>query len=232
MSIVEHPIRAKLEPQRFVLSGIGWDRYEKILEAVDGFNVRVTYDRGEVELMSPLPIHEAVKVWFGQFVTVLAMELDIPFKSMGSTTIRRRDVDRGLEPDDCYYFANAMNVRDWAALDLQRDPPPDLAIEVDITSSSLSRMGIYAALKVPEVWRFDGEDLRAYSLGDGGSYQETATSLSLPYLPLTEILQLLEQGLREQGDDRQRLRAMKEWSTRRAIPLKEAWESDDPSRKR
>jgi Uma2 family endonuclease len=221
-SILEKPSPAPAERARcLVLSGMNWDRYEKMLDAVDGRNVRVTYDRGEVELMSPLPVHEAVKVWFGQLMTVVAMELDIAFKSMGSTTIKRRDLDRGLEPDDCYYFANAAKVRDWTALDLSNDPPPDLALEIDITNSSLDRMSIYAALRVPEVWRFDGEELRVYALGVDGSYQESATSVSLPFLPLAEITPLLEQGLRNQGDDRPRLRAIREWCRQRLVPLEE-----------
>jgi Uma2 family endonuclease len=225
MSTVEKSISVKTEPtQRLLLRGMTWGGYEKMLEALDGQHVRVTYDRGEVELMSPLPIHEAIKVWFTQLMTVVAMELEVPLKIMGSTTIRRRDLDKGLEPDDCYYLASASRVRDWATLDLNHDPPPDLVVEVDISNSSINRLGIYAALRVPEVWRYDSEGLHVLLLGSDGTYQESEVSRSLPYVPISDITELLEDGLREKGDDRPRLRAIQDWCRHRVAPLKEAWD--------
>jgi Uma2 family endonuclease len=230
MNILHQPVGIVPEQaQRFLLCGVGWEGYEKILEAVAESHVRVTYDRGDLELMSPLPIHEAVKVWFSQFITTVALELDIPFKCMGSTTIRRRDVDRGLEPDECYYFAGVTKIGDWRRLDLNRDPPPDLALEVDVTHSSMDRMGIYARLGVREVWRYEGEVLRGYGLDADGSYRELEASLSLPFLPIAELTPLLDEALDQTGDDRQRLRSIHDWCHRRGLPLKRIWENSQVS---
>ncbi len=200
MNILVHPPATKLEPrQRFVLWNVGWDAYEKIVDALNECHVRTTYDRGDLELMSPLPIHEAIKVWFGQFLLVLAEELDFPIRSMAQTTFRRRDQDRGLEPDDCFYLASFGKVVDWNTLNLDRDPPPDLALEVEITSSCLDRMGVYAGLGVPEVWRFEGDEWHIHVLGADGTYEESSSSAAFPYLPVPEIMPLLRQSLYTAG---------------------------------
>src|SRR3954464_10944308 len=88
--------------QHFVLYGVGWEGYSKVLEAVGERPIRLTYDRGNLELMSPFPVHEIYKKCFGFLLLVLAEELDIPVKGCGSTTFRRQDLDRGLEPDECF----------------------------------------------------------------------------------------------------------------------------------
>ncbi|HWG46587.1 MAG TPA: Uma2 family endonuclease [Gemmataceae bacterium] len=218
----------KLEPrQRFVLWNVGWDAYEKIVDALNEQHVRVTYDRGDIELMSPLPIHEAIKVWFGHFMLVLAEELDFPVRGVGSPTFRRRILDRGLEPDDCYYLASAAKVVDWVTLNLDRDPPPDLALEVEITSSCLDRMGVYAGLGVPEVWRFEGEQWHIHLLGIAGTYQESSSSAALPYLPIPEIMPVMLQSLHV-GDDRERFRILRRWVRERVLPLRQAWQQQTP----
>ncbi len=131
--------------------------------------------------------------------------------------------DRGLEPDDCFYLASFDKVVDWNTLNLERDPPPDLALEVDVTSSCLDRMGVYAGLRVPEVWRFDGEQWHIHVLGADGAYQESPSSAALPYLPLPEIIPLLRQSLYV-GDDRERVRILRRWARERVLPLHQAWE--------
>jgi Uma2 family endonuclease len=214
----------KLEPrQRFVLWNLGWDAYEKIVEALNEQHVRSTYDRGDLELMSPLLIHETIKVWFGQFLFVLAEELDFPIRSIAHTTLRRHDRDRGLEPDDCFYLASFARVPDWDTFNLDRDPPPDLALEVDVTSNCLDRMGVYAGLGVPEVWRFDGEAWHIHLLGENGQYHESPISATLPYLPIAEIMPLLQQSLYA-GDDRERVRLLRRWARERALPCRQAWQ--------
>lgn len=224
MNILIQPPAVKLEPrQRFVLWNLGWDAYEKIVEALNEQHVRSTYDRGDLELMSPLPIHEAVKVWFGHFLLVLAEELDFPCHEVGGPTLRRRVLDRGLEPDDCYYLGSAAQVADWATLNLDRDPPPDLALEVDITNSCLDRMSVYAGLGVPEVWRFDGAAWHVHLLGADGAYQESPSSAALPYLSLREIISIMSQTL-QMMDDRERFRALRRWARERVLPLRQAWE--------
>lgn len=224
MNILAQPPKIRLEArQRFVLWNLGWDAYEKIVEALNEQHVRTTYDRGDLELMSPLPIHEAIKVWFAHFMLVLAEELDFPIRSVGGPTLRRRIRDRGLERDDCYYLTSAAQVVDWATLDLDRDPPPDLALEVEITCSCLDRMGVYAGLGVPEVWRFNGEQWYIHLLGSDGAYQQSPSSGALPYLPIVEIMPVMLQSLHV-GDDRERFLILRRWVRERVLPLREAWQ--------
>jgi Uma2 family endonuclease len=224
MNILVKPPPVKLEPrQRFVLWNIGWDAYEKINEALNEHHVRSTYDRGDLELISPLPIHERVKIWFGDLLRELVQELDFPFQNMGHTTLRRRDQDRGLEPDDCFYLASLTRVADWNTLNLDRDPPPDLALEVDVTTNCLDRMGVYAGLGIPEVWRFDGEEWHIHLLGEKGEYQEASVSLSFPYLPVEEMTSLMRESL-DVGDLRERYRILRRWAHERALPLCQAWQ--------
>jgi Uma2 family endonuclease len=224
MNILVQPPKIKIEArQHFMLWNLGWDAYEKIIEGLNEQHVRTTYDRGDLELMSPLPIHEAIKVWFAHFIMVLAEELDFAIHAVGGPTLRRRISDRGLEPDDCFYLASATKVVDWATLNLDRDPPPDLALEVEITSSCLDRMGVYAALAVPEVWRFEGEEWHIHLLGSDGTYQESPVSAALPYLPVPEIMPAMLQSLHV-GDDRERRRILRHWVHERVIPLRDAWQ--------
>ena len=211
MNILHTPQSVRLAPaQRFVLHCVSWQEYEKFLEAIGENHVRVTYDRGSIELMSPLPIHERYKHCFNQFFTILALETGIPITGMGSTTFRREDEDRGIEPDECYYLQSASQVRDWKTLDLAVDPPPDLAIEIDITSSVLNRMEVYAALRIPELWRFDGEALEVYHLGADGAYDSVAKSIALPLLPLDKLVPLIERGA-SRSSDAAWLREIQSW---------------------
>jgi Uma2 family endonuclease len=229
MNVLHQPptITAALAPscgepgQRFLLAGVSWEGYEKILEALTEHHVRITYDRGMLELMSPLPPHELYKKWFSHLFVVLALELHIRVRGCGSTTFRKQDLERGLEPDECYYLANIPHVRDWRSIDLAHDPPPDLAIEVDVTSSSLDRLSIYAGLGVPEVWRFDGDALQAYRLVAGPAYQACPASPALPFLPLPEMVPLLQQSLTAQ-DDLVILQALQSWVRQRVLPLRQA----------
>jgi Uma2 family endonuclease len=183
---------AKLE--RFVFYGVGWEGYQSLLKMVDNRRVRVTYDRGDVELMAPLAIHELYKKAFGRLVDIICEELDIPVIAQGSTTFQREDLDRGLEPDECIYLASIGQIHDRKALTLDIDPPPDLAIEVDITSSSLDRQGIYAALGVREIWRFDGETLRVFCLTEAGVYQGSDKSRAFPFLPMAEVARMVREA--------------------------------------
>src|SRR5439155_6648165 len=120
---------------------------------------RITYYRGSLELMAPLWNHEWWGVRLDRVLTGVGMTLKRDFVCGGSTTFRRKDRDAGLEPDQCYYTVNAHRMLGLRELDLSSDPPPDLALEVDFTSSSLDRMGIYVALGVPEVWRWDASGI-------------------------------------------------------------------------
>jgi len=179
--------------QRFLLRDVHWQTYQILLSERNGGRYRITYDRGRLEFMTLSPRHERIGELFGRFFVILSEELNLRTVSFGSMTLQREDVDRGLEPDKCFYIQNAGSVRADEQIDLRRDPPPDLAIEIDITRSSLDRMGIYAALGIPEVWRFDGQNLTAFQLGTDGEYEAQEQSLAFPALPLAKVAEFVRQ---------------------------------------
>lgn len=178
----------------FVLPGVDWANYEAMLRIIGDRRVRVTFDGHDLEVRVPSQKHEQASQTFGLLVPKLAEEMGIPYEPLGMTTWKKAGTKRGLEPDQCYYFANEAIVRAREAIDLEVDPPPDLAIEVDITSSSLDRMSIYAALGVPEVWRYDGEVLIMLGLGPDGRYASLESSLSLPGLRAADVVRFLDRG--------------------------------------
>lgn len=178
-------------PQQILLQGISWSTYQALvmdLELEPG--KRLTYDRGALEIRSPLPIHERYKSLLARLVEVVTEEMEIEIASLGSTTWSREDQLKGLEADECFYIANESIIRGRSDIDLRIDPPPDLVIEVDITSSSIPRLPIYQALGVPEIWRYDGEAFEILGLTDQG-YCPQATSIALPLLNREEILLFL-----------------------------------------
>jgi Uma2 family endonuclease len=174
-----------------ILRGVSWSTYQGLIRDLESEpGKRLTYDRGTLEIMVPLPPHEDYKKRIGRMVETTTEELEIEVRSLGSTTWSREDLQKGLEPDQCYYIQNEQAVRGKDDIDLTQDPPPDLAIEVDNTSSSIDPMAIYAALGVPEVWRFDGESLTIYRLV-GGEYASQEQSEVLPLLQRGDILRFL-----------------------------------------
>lgn len=200
------PIRAE---QQFVLHGVTWEAYETLLEALGERPIRLTYDRGTLELMSPSNTHEWLIRLLDRLINALTEELGIPIRGCRCTTWRRRDVARGLEPDDAYYVQSEPLVRFKATLDLTVDPPPDLALEINVASSSLDRMGIYAALRVPAVWRLEGEHLTVYQLDASGRYQPTDTSAAFPFLRPADLLRFLD--LRKKLDETHLIRIFRQW---------------------
>jgi Uma2 family endonuclease len=171
--------------RRFVLDGVDWEGYETLLRLFP--RTRMTYDRGVVELMSPMYVHELYRKRLASLIETLADELEIPYIAAGSTTFRRQLLDRGLEPDESYYLTSIGRLNNRMDINLDVDPPPDLAVEVDITSSSLDRMGIYAALGVPEVWRFDGEIFTVQLLRADRFYALSQSSRAFGFLPIGDI---------------------------------------------
>jgi Uma2 family endonuclease len=177
---------------RIILRGVSWTTYQALsrdLESEPG--KRLTYDQGMLEIMVPLPPHEGYKKLMGRLVEVITEETETEIRSLRSTTWRRDDLKKGLEADECYYIQHEAAVRGKAEIDLTIDPPPDLAIEVDNTSSSMNRMEIYAALGVPEVWRYNGETLTIEHLVEGG-YVAQEDSAVLPLLQRGDILRFLQ----------------------------------------
>lgn len=177
----------RIESTGAVLHDIDWGTYTRLLRAFTrrrGF--RLTYDRGILEIMSPLWEHERPAYLLGRFIDVLTEELKLPCEPGRSVTLRRRRKNRGLEPDNCYWIANAERLAGKTRLDLRVDPPPDLAIEVDITRSSLDRMSIYGALGVPEVWRLTSTAL-TFQILESGAYQVRSHSLAFPWLASADL---------------------------------------------
>lgn len=151
--------------ERTFLQGISWNLYEQIVSEVgDDCRARLSYYRGDLEFMTPLFEHERDNRSIERLISTLAETLDLGYALAGSITIKRPDLEAGKEPDSCYYFTNESAVRGKTELDFTQDPPPDLAVEIDITSSSLNQLALYATLGVGEVWRYDGEKLTFYQL--------------------------------------------------------------------
>jgi Uma2 family endonuclease len=174
-----------------VLSGIRWQTYEALLNDLGNRRIRLTYDRGNLEIVAPLFRHESYAGVLGRLVTILAATAKVRVKSAWSTTFRRDDLQRGLEPDRCFYIGNLPAILGKLEFDFGHDPPPDLAIEIDIMSSCLDRLGIYAALGVPEVWRFDGKSFEVLLRRDATGYDPADASPTFPALPVAKVIGLL-----------------------------------------
>lgn len=192
MTTVFTPPQNQPPRSQVLLQGVSWTTYQALIRDLESEpGKRLTYDQGALEIMVPLPPHEGYKRLMGRMVEVTTEETETEIRSLGSTTWSREDLAKGLEPDECYYIQHEQVIRGKGDIDLTVDPPPDLAIEVDNTSSSMNRMAIYAALGVPEVWRFDGQTLTIYGLV-GGIYRPQNSSSALPLLQASDILQFLQ----------------------------------------
>ena len=140
-----------------VIHAIGWDEYERLLDGLAaGPRVRVSYDRGRLEAMSPLPEHEDDIRFIDDLVRAWSDRHDLTLEKRGSATWKRRSLERGVESDACYYVGNAVRIIGKRTIDLESDPPPDIALEIDVTNESITTFPIYAALGVPEIWRRHG----------------------------------------------------------------------------
>jgi Uma2 family endonuclease len=171
---------------QLLIKDISWLGYKNILaELGDNRSSRVSYSQGMLEIMAPLPEHEVGKVIIGDLIKALLEELDIEFWSLGSTTFDRENMDAGIEPDDCFYIENEAKVRGLNRINLETDPPPDLALEIDITSRT--RFHNYEALNVPELWRWNGTILEINVLVDG-KYLKSENSRIFPNLPIAKVI--------------------------------------------
>jgi len=197
------------------LSGVDWLTYLRLLRTFEErHDVRLTYDRGELEIMSPLLEHDDDGRFLGDLVYVLTEELGLPLKRGGSTTMRNRLKERGIEADECFWIASAHRMAGRRRLDLVIDPPPDLAIEIDVTHGSLDRLDIYAALRVPEVWRLEGDTLTFFLLGENGAYTSASHSLAFPQVTPANLLGFVQQA-RQAGDENPVTRQFREWIRQR-----------------
>ncbi len=179
--------------QRIYLYDISWEEFEQILQELGEKRVtRIAYYAGELEIRMPLPEHERIKVLISNLLVVLLEELDLPWESLGSSTFKNARMKTGIEPDDCFYLKNCQAVIGKKRLDLTIDPPPDLVIEIDLTSTT--QVSAYEALGVMEIWRYQQGKLAIFGLVEG-HYHELATSSLFPLLPIsTGISQILERS--------------------------------------
>ncbi|MFO0409742.1 MAG: Uma2 family endonuclease [Dolichospermum sp.] len=179
--------------QRVILENVTWKELETIIaELGEHRAARIAYDRGILEIISPLAEHQFDKEIISDLVKALLEELNIEFRCLGSTTFKNQFMAQGIEPDQCFYIKNEAVIRGKKRLDLTIDPPPDLALEIDITSRT--HLNIYEGLKVPELWRFENGILQINILQDG-VYVQSKSSLNFPNLSLIEVIpQYLEKS--------------------------------------
>ena len=201
---------------RVILHNTSWETYERLLnERGDRRVPRLAYDRGELEIISPSSEHESTAYFAALLVAVLAEEMHVNAYGVGSTTYKRSDVRQGFEPDASFYIRNEERVRGKPRIDLYVDPPPDLVIEVDITSPSLDKFPIYARLGVREVWRYDGVRASIFVLEDR-EYVEAGESAALPSLTSDVLTRFIEESA-SLGSTHW-LRTVREWARQNTGP--------------
>lgn len=184
MATIALPVRGD---QRIVLHDVAWETYVELLKARGEGVVRLTYHRGVLEIMTLSQLHERLSRFLNRFVVEITQELGLELASVGSTTMHAEELGSGAEADESYYIRHEEIVREREEYDPAIDPPPDLAIEVDLSSSSSRRMLVYAELGIPEVWRYDGERLTFHALGADGIYHAVDQSLSFPLLHRVDL---------------------------------------------
>lgn len=195
--------------QRVILQDVTWAEFEQILvDLGEPRAARIAYHQGILEIMTPLPEHEKAKLYITNFVEIILEELDIDFVPLGSTTFKNKAMSQGIEPDNCFYIQNEAAVRQKDRLDLATDPPPDLALEVDVTSPT--NREIYEGLKVPELWQFNRGKLTIYLLQDNGKYVESTQSAIFPNLPVVDVIPLYLERAKIEGRN-QTMRAFRAW---------------------
>jgi Uma2 family endonuclease len=176
-----------------VLHGIPWTLYRRLRRTPENYNIRMTYDGGELEIMSPSVEHEGIATLLGNLITVWALEFRIPFRSCRTMTIRRSLLERGFEPDNCYYVQHEPQMWNKKKVRFKTDPPPDLAIEVEVTRKLLNKMAIYAAFRVPELWSWRGDELKVYEFTPQGEYVARESSLCFPAFPIAKTQEIVRQ---------------------------------------
>ncbi|NJO15792.1 MAG: Uma2 family endonuclease [Thioploca sp.] len=188
-----------LEEQRVLLHNISWQTFKTLLvELGESRASRLTYDQGCLEIMAPQSAHENANRLMELLIGILVEELNLEIKRTGSLTCKRDDLTRGAEPDSCYYIQQEAKVRHKDKIDLTVDPPPDLVIEIEYTLAALPKLPIYAALGVPELWRYNGKQLFIYQLV-AGEYQVCQSSPTFASINIAEIPRFL-QASKQQGE--------------------------------
>ena len=194
--------------QQLLLQNISWEDFEEILEDLgENRSSRISYSNGVLEIMVPLPEHEKYKEIIGDIVKILLDELEIDFESLGSTTFKNKQMTQAVEPDACFYLKNYQSVIGKDRLDLSIDPPPDLAIEIDITNRT--QLDNYLLLKVPELWRYTRKGFQL-NLLEGNRYIESQTSPNFPDIPIIELIDRYVKQAQTEGRSKA-IRDFKKW---------------------
>ena len=204
MATLVAPIENKV-----ILHGVSWETYERLLnEHQESRGTRFTYDEGTLEIMVASARHEEPNRDLAELVQLVAAELGIDYRQVGSTTFKREQLQKGFEPDSSFYFARVSEL-EGREVDANVDPPPDLIIEVDVTSPSLNRFPIFAAFGVPEVWRYHRSRVAFYRL-ESGRYVEILSSFALPPLTAEVATRFVEERSRMRST--QWVRHVREWA--------------------
>ncbi len=180
--------------QRIVLHNVSWETYERLLaENPESPSPRFTYDQGELEIMTLSPKHEWPSRLISKLVDLIARERRLDVLDLGSTTFKREVLQRGFEPDSCFYIRHASEMRGKKRIDPGVDPPPEIVVEIVVTQPLIHKLPIYAAFGVPEIWSYDGRRLTIYRLS-GTEYVEADSSQALPGVTAAELTELVELG--------------------------------------
>jgi Uma2 family endonuclease len=194
--------------QQLLLQDISWKDFENILEDLgEHRSSRISYSNGVLEIMVSLPEHEKDKEIIGDIVKILLEELEIDFEPLGSTTFKNMIMAQAIEADTCFYIKNYQAVIGKDRLDLTIDPPPDLAIEIDITNRT--QLDNYLLVKVPELWRYTRKGLQIYLL-EGGRYIESQTSPNFPNIPVVELIENSVKQTQREGRSKA-IRTFRKW---------------------
>jgi Uma2 family endonuclease len=196
--------------QRLVLAGVSWPAYLHLGRIFEGRHIRITYDRGDIEIVTLGAAHERFKHLLGLLICALVEELGWHMAGFGSMTFRRSTLRRGLEPDECYWIQNEPLVRGRDKIDLGNDPPPDLVVEIDVTRSSLDRLAIYSSMKIPEVWQYNGRQLRMKLLTKSESYEDGSRSRAFPFLSTRDVERFM--NMRSTQSETAIVRRFRKWA--------------------
>jgi Uma2 family endonuclease len=186
-----------------------WDDYEALLIAAgEAPGLRISYDEGVLQIMTLSSEHEGYARLLEKLVDRLSARRRIRILSFGSMTMKRKDRDRGTEPDACFYVQRASVLGTKTRIDITRDPPPDIAVEIDVHQDSQRKLPLYAALAIPEIWRYDGRAVTIHRL-EGGNYVPVPVSVALPVLDADTLARFL--NLLSTQDQYDVLLAFEEW---------------------
>jgi Uma2 family endonuclease len=201
--------KGTLEMRR-ILYGVTWEDYLKLLDATPDLYLRHTYDDGTLEMMNHPTAHSWMALVLGRMVQAFTFAEDLPIQSIGSTTLRSATPGRGLQPDQTYYLANEPRVRCKETYEPEKDPPPDLAIEIDVASTSVPRMPVFARIGVPELWRIERGRVHFYQLTPKGEYELVQRSLAFPFLKPADLMRFVKQ--RAEIGENAVIRGFVEWA--------------------